>query len=74
VVHSTTAGRRVFVYVTDGEMIANGEVIKAKDQGRIDIEEPLILKAQKQTEFILIDVPSCKGWGYSRETLKGERK
>jgi hypothetical protein len=26
------------------------------------------------TLFILIDVSSCKGWGYSEETLQGRRK
>ncbi len=74
VIHETTTGRRIFVYVTDGQITANGETLTAKDQARMDIEEPLILKAQQQTELILIDVPSCRGWGFSQETLKGMKK
>jgi len=34
---------------------------------------PLGLKAQGKTEPILIDVPSCKEWGCSAETLKENR-
>ena len=73
VTHSTTTGRRVFVYATEGEFMANGEFLQAKDQARIDIEEPLLLQSDLPAEFILIDVPSCKGWGYSADTLKGKR-
>ena len=32
------------------------------------------LKADNWADFILIDVPSCKGWGYSDETLRGQKK
>jgi hypothetical protein len=35
---------------------------------------PFVLKANEQAEFILIDVPSCKGWGYSADTLRGGKK
>jgi hypothetical protein len=38
------------------------------------MDAPLVLKAQKAAEFILIDVPSCKGWGYNPATLRGARK
>lgn len=74
VTHMATSGRRIFIYLTEGQVSANSETLKAKDQARIDIEEPLVLKAQQQSELILIDVPSCKGWGYSTETLKGKRQ
>jgi redox-sensitive bicupin YhaK (pirin superfamily) len=73
VVHEATAGRRIFVYLTEGQVTANGETLKANDQARIDIGGPLALEAQQHAELILIDVPSCKGWGYSRETLRGQR-
>lgn len=73
-VHKTTAGRRIFLYLTEGQITANDETLKAKDQARVDIDVPLTLKAQQQSELILIDVPSCKGWGYSAETLKGQKK
>ena len=72
--HKAAAGRRIFVYLTEGKVKANGETLRAKDQARIDIDGPLALKAQQDSELILIDVPSCKGWGYTRETLAGQRK
>jgi len=74
VTHMATSGRRIFIYQTEGQISANSETLKAKDQARIDIEEPLVIKAKQPSDFILIDVPSCKGWGYSKETLKGKRK
>ncbi len=73
VAHKATAGRRIFVYLTKGLLTANGEAVRSKDQARIDIDEPLVLEAKQDSELILIDVPSCKGWGYSRETLKGKK-
>ena len=73
-VHKTTAGRRIFIYLAEGQITANGETLKSKDQARIDTDAPLVLKAQQQSELILINVPSCKGWGYSSETLKGQKK
>ncbi len=69
-----TAGRRIFVYLTNGRLSANGHAMASKDQARVDIDEPLVLKAATHSEFILIDVPSCKGWGYSDETLQGQKK
>ncbi len=66
--------RRVFIYLTKGRLSANGFWMESNDQARIDNDEPLILRTDDHAEFILIDVPSCKGWGYSTETLEGERK
>ena len=31
-------------------------------------------KANEATELLLIDVPSCRGWGYGTETLRGARQ
>lgn len=69
-----TAGRRIFLYPISGKLAVNGERLVAHDQARIDIDTPLVLHALQACEFILIDVPSCQGWGYSRETLKGKKK
>ena len=74
VTHDTTSGRRIFLYVTEGQVKANGKGLQAEDQARIDIEEPLYMEAEKNAKLILIDVPSCKGWGYSTDTLKGRKK
>jgi len=74
VVLPRTAGRRLFVYLTSGRLTANGQAMAAKDQARIDLDDPLVLKAVAPAELILIDVPSCKGWGYSANTLRGRKK
>ena len=69
-----TTSRRIFVYLTKGRLSANGSWLDSQDQARIDIDEPLVLKADEQADFILIDVPSCKGWGYNAETLRGQKR
>ena len=66
--------RRVFVYVTSGELTANRTRLSPGDQARIDEVPELRLKAAAKAEFILIDVPSCKGFGYDARTLAGARK
>ena len=68
-----TFGRRIFIYLTDGQVQVNGYVMMTKDQARVDIEEQLTVNAKQDSEFILIDVPSCRGWGYDEETLKGRK-
>lgn len=70
----STTGRRIFIYLTEGEMLVDEHRIEKKDQARIDTEKTLSIQADKNSEFILIDVPSCKGWGYSEETLQGAKK
>ncbi len=74
VIFEHTTGRRIFIYITKGCVLANdNNTLFEKDQARIDIDVPLILKAKEPSEFILIDVPSCKGWGYKADTLKGKK-
>ena len=72
--HKSCALRRVFVYLTEGEIEINGKEIKEKEQARIDEVDDVLIKAQRESGFILIDVPSCKGYGYSTETLRGGKK
>ena len=67
-----TPGRRVFIYLTHGELSVDGQVLNKADQARIDTEKPIELKANADAHFVLIDVPSCKGWGYSEKILKGQ--
>lgn len=69
-----TKGRRIYIYATCGKLLLNDDWLDEKGQARIDIEEPLYIRAQTDAEFILIDVPSCKGWGYSEEILKGAKR
>ncbi len=68
-----TAGRRIFIYLIEGVLIVDGLELNKTDQARVDTEKPLLLEAAADAEFILIDVPSCKGWGYSEKTLSGKR-
>ena len=63
VMHKATARRRVSVYLTEGQITADGERLHAKDQARIDVDEPLALKAQQPAELILIDGPLVQGMG-----------
>jgi len=74
VTHDTNGTRRVFVYLTEGEVAVDGAQLHAKDQARIDAETTLTLTAHTDTRFVLIDVPSCRGWGYDQETLRGTRR
>jgi len=69
--HDATAGRRLFLYLTRSRLLANGEFLEAGDQARMDLCEPLVLEAEEDADFILIDVPSWEGFGYSDETLRG---
>ena len=68
------SGRRLFLYLTSGLVTVNGNKLEANFQARMDLENSLVIKAVADSEFILIDVPSCIGWGYSQETLKGALK
>jgi redox-sensitive bicupin YhaK (pirin superfamily) len=72
--HAMDDSRRSFIYLSKGEMDANGVVLRTKDQARIDLEKEIVLRAVQDSELILIDVPSCKGWGYDGKTLRGARK
>ena len=56
-----TSGRRLFLYLTNGRLTVNNHEVFSKEQAHIDIDEPLSIKAVENSEFILKDVPSCKG-------------
>jgi hypothetical protein len=70
----TEESRRIFIYVTDGSLEVNGRSLNKADQARIDLEQGVALRSFSDADFIVIDVPSCKGWGYREETLRGARK
>lgn len=73
ITHKATSGRRIFIYLTAGRLSVNGQTFSAKDQAKIDIDEPLFLEAQEDSDMILIDVSSSKGWGYDTGTLRGAK-
>lgn len=71
----TNESRRVFVYVTAGDIAVHGMRAGEKDQLRIDPENArLDMATERGAEILLIDVPSCRGWGYGSDTLTGQRK
>ena len=61
VVFDATTGRRIFIYLTSGEMSVNGQKMEPQDQARINAENLLSMSASTKAEFLLIDVPSEKG-------------
>lgn len=65
--------RRAFLYLSDGKIVVNGVEVEAGDQVRMDEQDCIDVQAKNDAEFILIDVPSCKSYGYDSETLKGKR-
>lgn len=67
----TDSSRRCFVYLGEGALRIGGQTLNSQEQARIDPEGELELAAAETCEFILIDVPSCKGWGYDKRILKG---
>jgi redox-sensitive bicupin YhaK (pirin superfamily) len=71
---ATDNSRRVFLYITEGDLDVLGEQLHAKDQARLDPEAALTFTARSDVRFVLIDVPSCRGWGYDQETLRGVRR
>jgi redox-sensitive bicupin YhaK (pirin superfamily) len=74
VTFDNTVGRRVFLYLTSGQISVNNQLLQEKDQARAAIDTPLILEARKDSELILIDVPSYKGWDYSEQILRGVKR
>ena len=66
--------RRVFIYLTSGRLQVKGRSLGPGDQARIDLEKRIILTAEEgPAELVLIDLPSCKGWGYDHKTLAGAK-
>jgi redox-sensitive bicupin YhaK (pirin superfamily) len=68
-----TESRRIFIYLTSGSLGVNDKRLETNDQARIDLETDLELRSYGDSSFILIDVPSCKGWGYDEKTLRGAK-
>lgn len=57
VVHKSRADRKAYVFVISGELSLNGTPVKGGDQARIADEPELDLKALKDGEVILLDLP-----------------
>jgi redox-sensitive bicupin YhaK (pirin superfamily) len=50
-------GRRLFLYVTSGALEVNGTRLEQNDQGRIEDEPVLNVRAVRPTRFIIVEVP-----------------
>jgi hypothetical protein len=66
--------RRIFLYVTEGRLGVEEAELAHGDQARIEPTHPLAMEALSDARFVLIDVPSCKGWGYDKATLRGAKR
>ena len=58
--HQTQPERRPYVFAIDGEVSVNGVKLAKGDQARIAGESELAIKAAKDAEIILLDVPELK--------------
>jgi redox-sensitive bicupin YhaK (pirin superfamily) len=57
---NTNNSRRVFIYVTRGDLGVNNERLATKDQARIAMDGTVKIEAYDDTSFVLIDVPSIE--------------
>lgn len=55
--HTAKPGRHAYFFVIDGEVELNGQKLKAGDQARIADEKSLEIRAVKDAELILLDLP-----------------
>ena len=55
--HSGREGRKAYLFVIEGGVKVNGTSLAAGDQGRIGDEKVLRIHAEKDAEFILLDLP-----------------
>ena len=56
----TFALRLTFIYVKQGSLLVNGVAVTTNDQARLTAEEVVDIKATKDAEFILIDLPGSE--------------
>ncbi len=55
--HEIGDGRRVFLYVIDGDVTVNGEAFETGDQARITDLTKIEMQSTRDSEVILIDLP-----------------
>jgi quercetin 2,3-dioxygenase len=58
VVHKSRTGRKAYLFVTEGSVNVNGNALNAGDQARIADETELKLKADRDAELMLLDLPA----------------
>ena len=55
--HKLGNGQKSYLFVIDGEIQVNNNLMQTRDAAMIEKENNLIIKAEKSTELILIDLP-----------------
>jgi len=55
--HTLQPGRKVYVFVIDGEIQINDIHMQTRDSAKVETETKLSIRATKQTDLILIDLP-----------------
>jgi quercetin 2,3-dioxygenase len=55
--HEMQPGRKAYVFVIDGKVQINGNIMQERDATKIEDESKLVIKSEKQTELILIELP-----------------
>ena len=55
--HNLNSGRKAYLFVIDGEIKLNGNIMQTRDAAMIEKESLLAIKADKASEIILIDLP-----------------
>jgi len=55
--HASQPGRSAYFFVINGEAELNGQPLKAGDQARIKDESALSIRATKDAEVMLLDLP-----------------
>jgi redox-sensitive bicupin YhaK (pirin superfamily) len=51
------SNRLTYLFVIEGKIVLNGKVLNTRDSAQVENEEILKIKAQRDTEIILIDLP-----------------
>jgi len=55
--HKLEDGKKSYLFLIDGEIQVNNNLMQTRDAAMIEKENNLIIKAEKATELILIDLP-----------------
>jgi redox-sensitive bicupin YhaK (pirin superfamily) len=55
--HKLSTGQQSYLFVMDGEIHLNNNLMQTRDTAIIEKENNIIIKAEKPTELILIDLP-----------------
>ncbi len=55
--HKLSTGRKVYLFVIDGEIKLNNNLVQTRDAAMVEKENNLVMRAAQLTELILIDLP-----------------